>query len=110
MARQKQPPGVDPGQEGARPKSRWREYGESVFIALALALIIRAFVIQAFSIPSSSMEPTLLVGDYLLVNKFSYGIRNPFTNKIWILRGNLSGGILRCSFIPRTPPRIILSG
>jgi signal peptidase I len=65
-------------------KSLWREYGEALFIALLLALVIRAFLVQAFSIPSGSMQPTLLIGDYLLVNKFIYGIRNPFTNKIWI--------------------------
>lgn len=71
-------------QEGDRKKSLWREYGEALFIALILALVIRAFVVQAFSIPSGSMVPTLLVGDYLLVNKFAYGIRNPFTNKVWV--------------------------
>jgi signal peptidase I len=71
-------------QEGVEKKSLWREYGEALVIALVLALVIRAFIIQAFSIPSGSMAPTLLVGDYLLVNKFVYGIRNPFTNKVWI--------------------------
>jgi signal peptidase I len=73
----------------SRPQNKGflREYGEALFIALILALIIRAFVFQAFSIPSGSMQPTLLVGDYLLVNKFSYGIRNPFTNKVWISLG-----------------------
>jgi signal peptidase I len=65
-------------------KSFVREYGEALFIAFVLALVIRAFVVQAFSIPSGSMIPTLLVGDYLLVNKFSYGIRNPFNNKVLI--------------------------
>ena len=67
-----------------RKKTFLREYGEALAIALVLALVIRAFLIQAFSIPSGSMVPTLLVGDYLLVNKFIYGIRNPFTNKVWI--------------------------
>ena len=70
--------------EGVEKKSLFREYGEALVIALVLALVIRAFVMQAFSIPSGSMVPTLLVGDYLLVNKFVYGIRNPFTNKVWI--------------------------
>ncbi len=70
--------------EEVAKKSLWREYGEALIIALVLALVIRAFVLQAFSIPSGSMVPTLLVGDYLLVNKFIYGIRNPFTNKVWI--------------------------
>jgi signal peptidase I len=67
-----------------KTKSIWREYAEAAVIALFLALVIRAFVIQAFSIPSGSMKPTLLIGDYLLVNKFVYGIRNPLTNKVII--------------------------
>jgi len=57
-----------------------KEYLEPIVIAVLIALFIRAFVVQAFKIPSSSMEPTLLVGDYLLVNKFIYGIRIPHTD------------------------------
>lgn len=58
-----------------------RETIEAIVIALVLALIIRTFVVQAFKIPSSSMEPTLLVGDHLLVNKFIYGLSVPFTDR-----------------------------
>jgi signal peptidase I len=54
-----------------------REYAEAVLIALALALVIRTFFIQAYMIPSGSMEPTLLIGDHILVSKMSYGIRLP---------------------------------
>jgi signal peptidase I len=46
-----------------------REYAESIIIAVILALIIRTFVVQAFKIPSASMEDTMLIGDHLLVNK-----------------------------------------
>jgi signal peptidase I len=63
-----------------RKKKFFKEYLEPILIAVLIALFIRAFVVQAFKIPSSSMEPTLLVGDYLLVNKFIYGLRIPYTN------------------------------
>ena len=58
-----------------------KEYIEPIIIAVLIALFVRSFIVQAFKIPSSSMEPTLLVGDYLLVNKFLYGLRIPFTDK-----------------------------
>ena len=57
-----------------------KEYIEPIVIAVLIALFIRAFIVQAFKIPSSSMEPTLLVGDYLLVNKFIYGVRIPYSD------------------------------
>jgi signal peptidase I len=59
-----------------------REYAESLVIAVILALFIRGVVVQAFKIPSASMENTLLIGDRLLVNKFIYGIKVPFTDKL----------------------------
>ncbi|MDA8161362.1 MAG: signal peptidase I [Desulfobacteraceae bacterium] len=60
------------------------EYAQAIIIALVLAMIIRTFVVQAFEIPSGSMIHTLLIGDHLLVNKFIYGVRNPFNNELWI--------------------------
>lgn len=54
------------------------EYGKAIFIAILIALFIRTFIVQAFKIPSGSMKPTLLVGDWLLVNKFLYGVKIPF--------------------------------
>jgi signal peptidase I len=57
-----------------------KEYVEPIVIAILIALFIRTFVVQAFKIPSSSMEPTLQVGDYILVTKFLYGVRIPYTN------------------------------
>ncbi len=67
-----------------RNKSVFREYFEAICVAILLALFIRTFVVQAFKIPSGSMLPTLLIGDHLLVNKFIYGIRVPFTGKILV--------------------------
>src|SRR5712692_3976394 len=54
-------------------KSTAREYFESIVIAVILALFIRTFVVQAFKIPTASMEENLLIGDHLLVNKFVFG-------------------------------------
>ncbi len=94
---------------GAQPHSQkkpfWREYGESLIIAIILALILRAFLVQAFSIPSGSMEPTLLIGDYLLVSKFSYGIRNPFTNKVLIPIGTPQRGDVVVFIFPQDPTK-----
>jgi signal peptidase I len=58
-------------------KSPTREYIESIGVAVIIALMLRAFVIEAFQIPSGSMIPTLRVGDHIFVNKMSYGIRIP---------------------------------
>ncbi len=63
-----------------RKKSIVREYAESIIIALLLALVIRTYLVQAFKIPSGSMEDTLVIGDHLLVNKFIYGTKVPFTD------------------------------
>ena len=72
------PNGDAPRAEAQAPqKSAAREYGEAFGIALILALIIRTFFIQAYKIPSGSMEPTLLIGDHILVNKLIYGLRVP---------------------------------
>jgi signal peptidase I len=58
-----------------------KEYAEAIITALVLALVIRAYVIQAFKIPSGSMIPTLLIGDHILVNKFIYGTKIPFSDR-----------------------------
>jgi len=86
-------PGATPVGDSATPvaeKSAAREYSEAFIIALVLAIILRTFFIQAYKIPSGSMEPTLLVGDHIIVNKLIYGLRlpdsffglTPFENKI----------------------------
>ena len=64
----------------SKTQSTLREYVEAAVWALVLTLFLRAFVIQAFRIPSESMRDTLLVGDFLFVNKFEYGPKIPFTH------------------------------
>lgn len=84
-------------QEATVPKRKHivREYAESIVIAIILALIIRTFIVQAFKIPSGSMEDTLAVGDHILVNKFIYGTKIPFTdNKILPVRDPKRGDVI----------------
>lgn len=81
------------------------EYAEAIVTALLLALFIRAFVVQAFKIPTGSMEPTLLVGDHILVNKFIYGIRVPFSDaKVLAISDPERGDIVVFKF-PEDPDR-----
>ncbi len=74
--------GSDKAQRPA--KSGLRENFEAIVVAIILALFIRTFVVQAFKIPSGSMKETLQIGDHILVNKFIYGIRIPFSGKVLI--------------------------
>ena len=66
--------------EIAPPKSRLRENIEAIILAIIIALFVRTFIIQAFKIPSGSMKNTLQIGDHILVNKFIYGVKLPFTS------------------------------
>ncbi|OLL30214.1 signal peptidase I [Burkholderia sp. SRS-W-2-2016] len=58
----------------------WLEYTASFFPVILVVFVVRSFVVEPFKIPSGSMVPTLLVGDFILVNKFEYGLRLPITN------------------------------
>jgi signal peptidase I len=58
----------------------WLEYTASFFPVILVVFLVRSFVVEPFKIPSGSMVPTLLVGDFILVNKFDYGLRLPITN------------------------------
>lgn len=73
-------------------KSRTREYVESLIIAALIAFLVRGFIVQAFKIPSSSMEQTLLIGDHLLVNRLSYVMKIPFTDVVLFRLGNPERG------------------
>ena len=70
--------------ESTPQKGHLRENIEAILVAILIALFIRTFVVQAFKIPSGSMKQTLQIGDHILVNKFLYGVKIPYWNKIII--------------------------
>jgi signal peptidase I len=83
----------------ASNKPWYREWSEALIIAVVLALIIRTFVFQAFKIPSGSMLDTLLIGDHLLVNKFIYGTKLPFSDDRYLaLRSPQRGDVIVFEF------------
>ena len=59
----------------------WVEYSKSFFPVILIVFLLRSFLVEPFKIPSGSMLPTLIVGDFILVNKFTYGIRLPIINQ-----------------------------
>lgn len=76
-------------------KKEARKFLETIVIAVLIALFIRFFIVQSFYIPSGSMEPSLLPGDYILVNKFIYGIRIPFVNvRMFSYKGPKRGDVI----------------
>jgi signal peptidase I len=89
----------------APKKSIAREYTEAILIALLLALLIRTFIVQAFKIPSGSMKNTLLIGDHILVSKFSYGTHIP--NEIPFLNIKLFDDIILFSTVPEREDIIV---
>ncbi|MDN3639801.1 signal peptidase I [Simiduia curdlanivorans] len=79
------------------------EYSKSFFPVLAFVLVLRSFLVEPFQIPSASMVPTLQVGDFILVNKFAYGIRLPVTNTKIIDVGEPQRGDVMVFFPPHKP-------
>ena len=77
---------------GRTPEPWWIEYPKSFFPVLLIVFLLRSFVAEPFKIPSSSMRPTLEVGDFILVNKFAYGIRLPIIEKKIIATGEPQRG------------------
>src|SRR5438034_3083100 len=80
--------------EATFKKSTAREYFESLVITVILALFGTTFIVQAFKIPTPSMEDNLLVGDHLLVNKFVFGARGSIIDKILPLKDIKRGDVI----------------
>ena len=80
----------------------WVEYSISFFPVILIVFLLRSFLVEPFKIPSSSMVPTLLVGDFILVNKYTYGIRLPVANRKIVALGNpVRGDVM----VFRYPPK-----
>lgn len=79
------------------------EYAKSFFPVLFIVFFLRSFLVEPFQIPSGSMIPTLEVGDFILVNKFAYGIREPITNTQLIPVGKPQRGDVMVFFPPHAP-------
>src|SRR5690554_1736762 len=79
------------------------EYGKSFFPVLAVVFVLRSFIVEPFQIPSGSMTPTLDIGDFILVNKFTYGIRLPVINKEIIPINKPERGEVMVFFPPHQP-------
>lgn len=82
------------------PRPQWIEYTGAFFPVLFVVLVLRSFVVEPFQIPSSSMVPTLEVGDFILVSKYTYGLRLPVTNTKVVSGNEPSRGDVMVFFKP----------
>jgi len=85
-----EPVATPPGPDKAKPRSLWRELPVLIIVAVGLALLIKTFFLQAFFIPSGSMENTLHVGDRVLVNKLVYDFRDPHRGEVVVFNGDFT--------------------
>ncbi len=74
--------GYDGAVRAALARPAWLEYTAGLFGVIALVFVLRSFIVEPFRIPSGSMLPNLYVGDFILVNKYTYGLRMPITNDV----------------------------
>lgn len=93
--------GVEISRKGKEPVIV--EYSKSFFPVLLIVFLLRGFIVEPFRIPSGSMLPTLYVGDFILVNKFAYGVKVPVLNKTIIARGRPERGDVVVFRYPRDP-------
>ncbi|WP_148716185.1 signal peptidase I [Chitinolyticbacter meiyuanensis] len=88
--------------QGARP-SDWVEYGRGFFPVILVVFLLRSFLVEPYQIPSSSMRPGLVVGDFILVNKYAYGVRTPILNTVMIPVGQPQHGDVMVFNYPENP-------
>lgn len=74
------------------PDPYWIDTSKQIFPVIAFVLVLRSFIYEPFQIPSGSMMPTLLVGDFILVEKFAYGLKDPVTQTKWVETGKPERG------------------
>jgi len=86
--------------DNIKKPSKIKEYAEAIVIAILIAVFIRTFIVQAFKIPSGSMKPTLEIGDHILVNKLSYGVKIPYLRKTLMPTGQPSRGDIAVFIYP----------
>lgn len=100
MARSRRPT----GNRNIRRIFRWQNYVESILIAILLALIVRTFVLTGYRVPTTTMAPSLLPGDFIFSFRLPYGIRLPLTDKKWAIKTPARGEIVVFTFPdqPRT--------
>ncbi len=85
------------------PDPWWVEYPKSFFPVILIVFLLRSFLVEPFKIPSGSMLPTLLIGDFILVNKYTYGVRIPIINKKVIEMNNPQRGDVMVFRYPENP-------
>lgn len=81
----------------------WVEYGASFFPVILAVFLLRSFLVEPFKIPSGSMMPTLLVGDFILVNKYTYGLRVPVLNNVFFEMNHPQRGEVVVFHFPKDP-------